>query len=117
MKDYLKGAAPAMPCKDVAATIEFYKEKLGFDKTWVHQDFYGGAYNGSVEFHFFKAQGEFTPSYVYTFADNVDKIYEFLKGNGVDIPNPPADQPYNMRDFMAKDNNGNMISFGQEIKK
>jgi len=117
MKDFIKGAAPVLPCKDVNETIEFFKSKLNFDKTWVHQGFYGGAYNGNAEFHFYKTEGEVSPAIVYCFVENSDDVHEFAKSNGVEISNPLCDQPYGLRDFTIKDNNGNMISFGSEIKK
>jgi len=118
MKDFIKGAAPVLPCKDVNETLEYYKEKLGFDKTWMHQDFYGGAYNGASEFHFQKVQGHFVmPVTVYCFVDNVDELFEFVKANGVELTNEPSDQPYGLRDFTIRDLNSNIISFGTMLKK
>ena len=117
MKDFIKGAAPVLPCKDVNESIEFYKNKLGFDKTWVHQGFYGGAYNGNSEFHFYKSQGEIHPIMVYCFVENADEVFEFVKSNGIETTNEPCDQVYGLRDFNIKDIDGNTICFGSELKK
>ncbi|MBS1514752.1 MAG: VOC family protein [Bacteroidetes bacterium] len=117
MKDFIKGAAPVLPCQDVDAAIDYYKNKLGFDKTWVHQGFYGGAYNGSAEFHFHKAQSEIHPIIVYCFVDKVDDVYEFVKSNGVEITNELTNQVYGLRDFTIKDLNGHFISFASQIEK
>ena len=117
MKDFIKGASPVLPCKDVNETVEYYRDKLGFDKTWTHEDIYGGAYNGSSEFHFQKTQSEIHPVMVYCFVDNADAVYEFLKSNNVEILVPPEDQVFGLRDFNFKDLNGNIICFASEIKK
>jgi catechol 2,3-dioxygenase-like lactoylglutathione lyase family enzyme len=116
MKDFIKGAAPVLPCKDVNASIKFYKTKLGFDRTWVHQGFYGGAYNGNAEFHFSKCE-EIHPVIIYCFVENSDDVHDFAKSNGAEISNPLCDQPYGLRDFTIKDIDGNLVSFGSEIKK
>lgn len=117
MKDFIKSGVPVLPSSDVAGSLEYYKTKLGFDKTWVHQGFYGGAYNGNAEFHFYKVEGEIHPGSVYCFVENVDEVFDFIKQNGVNINNEPKDQDYGLRDFSIKDLDGNTIGFASEIKK
>lgn len=117
MKDFIKSHAPVLPCKDVNEAVEYYKEKLGFDKTWVHENFYGGAYNGASEFHFYKAEGDFAPALVYCFVDNADEVFEYVKSQGVTIHGEPTDQPYGLRDFTIKDLNNNMLSFASPLPK
>ncbi len=54
---------------------------------------------------------------IYCFVENTDDVYNFVKGNGVEITGELCDQEYGLRDFNIKDLDGNTISFGSEIKK
>jgi len=115
MNDYLRNVIPALPCKNVKESIRFYEEKLGFNNTWAHEDLYGAAFNGNVEVHFLKTSEDFTPSYIYTRVDNVDKLYEFLIQTEVEVTTPPTDRFYKLRECIIRDLNGHYITFGEEI--
>jgi uncharacterized glyoxalase superfamily protein PhnB len=115
MKDYLKDAIPTLPCKNIKETIEFYERKLGFEQSWSHEDLYGATFNGNVEIHFLKVDKEWTPSYIYLPAVNVDELYDFLTANKVEIITPPTDRFYKLRECIIKDLNGHYLTFSHEI--
>ena len=45
-------AAPQFLVKDLAATLAFYEEKLGFTTDFVYEDFYASASRDGVPIHF-----------------------------------------------------------------
>jgi uncharacterized glyoxalase superfamily protein PhnB len=115
MKNFFKSVIPVLQCKDVNETIEFYKTKLGFDNSWVHENMYGAAFNANAEFHFWKSDEKFTGTILYVGVESADDVYEFLKANGVEIIQTPVDRFYGMRECAIKDLNGHIISFANEI--
>jgi len=115
MKNYLKDAIPTLPCKNIKDTIEYYENKLGFQQSWTHEDLYGATFNGNVEIHFFKRENDWTPSYIYLPALNVDELYEYLKENNIEIITTPVDRFYSLRECIIKDLNGHYLTFSHEI--
>lgn len=115
MNNYFEMAIPVLPCKNVPESVEYYKTKLGFENTWLHEDLYAGAKNGKVSFHFIKAKEDFTPTNLFVIVNNVDELYEFLKSGNVEIETAPVDRFYNMRECIIRDLNGHRITFGEEI--
>ncbi len=47
----------------------------------------------------------------YVFVDDVDALYEEALGRGAEICGPPADKPYNCREFAARLPDGRLIAF------
>ena len=52
------------------------------------------------------------PTGVYVVVDDVDAHHRRAVEHGVEILMPPTDQDYGSRDYMAKDAEGNVWSFG-----
>jgi len=118
-----KTLVPMIHVPDVRATVEWY-QSIGFDTVNTYENgtpdglsfaimSFG---NGQVMFN----QGGQTSDkrrrevdlYVYT--DDVDQIYERLKGR-VDIIEPPHDTFYGMREVILRDVNRFWITFAQEL--
>jgi uncharacterized glyoxalase superfamily protein PhnB len=108
---------------DVRATVEWY-QSIGFDtlNTYENGTPDGLSFaimsfgNGQVMFN---QGGQASDKrrrevdlYVYT--DDVDQIYERLKGR-VDIIEPPHDTFYGMREVILRDVNRFWITFAQEL--
>jgi len=118
-----KTLVPMIHVPDVRATVEWY-QSIGFDtlNTYENGTPDGLSFaimsfgNGQVMFN----QGGQTSDkrrrevdlYVYT--DDVDQIYERLKGR-VDIIEPPHDTFYGMREVILRDVNRFWITFAQEL--
>jgi len=118
-----KTLVPMIHVPDVRATVEWY-QSIGFDtlNTYENGTPDGLSFaimsfgNGQVMFN----QGGQTSDkrrrevdlYVYT--DDVDQIYERLKGR-VDIIEPPHDTFYGMREVIFRDLNRFWITFAQEV--
>ena len=118
-----KTLVPMIHVPAVRATVEWY-QSIGFDtlNTYENGTPDGLSFaimsfgNGQVMFN----QGGQTSDkrrrevdlYVYT--DDVDQIYERLKGR-VDIIEPPHDTFYGMREVILRDVNRFWITFAQEL--
>ena len=46
---------------------------------------------------------------------DVDDLYAFHRGNGVEIAQPIGDRPWHIRDYTVRDLNGYHIVFGQHL--
>jgi uncharacterized glyoxalase superfamily protein PhnB len=117
---------PTILYKDPKAAIKTLKEAFGFtevsvyegeDGSLVHAELACG--NGMVmlgskgrEGVFAKALGNGGPVGVYVVIEDVDAHHARAVEQGVDILMPPTDQDYGSRDYMARDGEGNIWSFG-----
>mgnify|MGYP003327258159 FL=1 len=55
--------------------------------------------------------------YLSLLVDQVDDLYQRLKGFDVEIVVPPDDRDYGLRDFMIKEPEGNVLTLGEPIVK
>lgn len=111
------GSAAVLPVSDLAASVAFYVNVLGF-----HEDFrfgkYAGVSLGAVQIHlngnaFARAgHGE-----IYLFVDEVDQLAAAIIARGARVECPLADQAYGLRDVMFLDLDGNRLSFGCPVAK
>jgi len=105
---------------DLARSIDFYTTLLGFkvDFSVGEPANYAGLNWNGVLLHL-GCQLPHTNSIghgnVYLVFDEVDTIYKRLLDAGVEFYSPIGDQPYGMRDFCAKDPDGNQIGMGCSI--
>ncbi|OKK19921.1 extradiol dioxygenase [Streptomyces sp. CB02488] len=123
------GAASVFPTllyDDAKAAIKLLTEALGFtaeavyegeDGTVMHAELSCG--NGRVmlgskgrEGIFAKAMRGAGPVGVYVVVDDTDAHHARAVEHGVEILMPPTDQDYGSRDYMARDAEGNVWSFG-----
>jgi uncharacterized glyoxalase superfamily protein PhnB len=49
---------------------------------------------------------------IYIFCDEVDAYFADITACGAATDSPPKNYPYGMRDFIARDPDGNQLSFG-----
>ena len=112
---------PIMTVNDLEKAKEFYVEKLGFEISfeWGEPLVYLGVRRNDVEIHLNSSTNsphEAGKSSVCIFTDEVDDLYENFKRNGVETTIEPGDRDYGLRDFGAKDLDGNVINFGCELE-
>ena len=118
----LVGAATVITVSDIAASIAYYRDALGFDVTFEYGEpsFYAGLCRDEVMIHLRAAAGQAGwvagNSAVAAFVDDVDRLHDELAARGARIVKPPQDYPYGMRDFDAADLDGNRLTFGMPSK-
>lgn len=100
---------------------QFYVDKLGFDVSfeWGEPLTYLGIMKNDVEIHLNASTNsplDAGKGSISIITDEVDELYENFKRNGVETTIEPADRDYGLRTFGIKDLDGNIISFGCDIK-
>jgi catechol 2,3-dioxygenase-like lactoylglutathione lyase family enzyme len=110
----ISGASTVFQVKDLPISLRFYCDVLGF-----HKDFEFGPYAslhfGECYLHLCAHTTWKRPlggGAVVVFSDEVDAYCATVKGRGAEIALEPTDEPYGMRDFVVRDPDGNVLTFG-----
>ncbi|MCX4739981.1 VOC family protein [Streptomyces antibioticus] len=120
------GICPTLLYADAKAAIRQLTEALGFTELSVYEGEDGAVLhaelaqgNGVVMLGskgrggvFDAAMKDAGPAGVYVVVDDVDAHHRRAVEQGAEILMPPTDQDYGSRDYMARDAEGNIWSFG-----
>jgi uncharacterized glyoxalase superfamily protein PhnB len=103
---------------DVATTVKFYREKLGFTKEWFWNDppTHGGVQWGEVDlmFHLDAGLAKHVEGHQHYFhVKGVDDLYARHQQNGVQIISPLERKPWGEREYTIRDPNGYHLRFGE----
>jgi uncharacterized glyoxalase superfamily protein PhnB len=118
----LKSIVPILFVRDVTASTQFFKSKLGFDVDFLYGEppFYGSVSRGQACLHlrFVRrpnfaelAAREVSLILATVEVSDVQGMFEELKESGVEFAQALADQPWGGTDFHVRDLDGNVISF------
>lgn len=113
----LKGI-PVLASLNIKNTVEFYKNKLGFDRVGYLDDNYAIIARDNFVVHFWKCNDKIHPENTSCYVDveNIDILYKEFQAFDVIHPNGKLkDHAHGMREFAILDEDGNMIKFGQEL--
>jgi len=120
----IKAIAPQLRTTDMAATIAFYTEKLGFTIAFNYEDFYAGIRAGDHTFHL-KLVDEPDPSipfvdegghlHLYFETDDIAAIAERLKKNGVTVVKDIHETDWQTREIVLHDDQGHTLYFGEAL--
>ncbi|MFD4034796.1 VOC family protein [Streptomyces sp. NPDC058637] len=117
---------PTLLYDDAKAAIEVPTRALGFTEEAVYAGDDGSVLHAELSCGsgrvmlgskggggvFAEAMAGAGPSGVYVVVDDVDAHHARAVEHGVEILMPPTDQDYGSRDYMARDAEGNVWSFG-----
>jgi catechol 2,3-dioxygenase-like lactoylglutathione lyase family enzyme len=112
-------AMPVLSCKNVAASIAFYTDKLGFAASaWGEPPTFAILQRGTASIALAQAEKPAVSRTwaAYVYVADADVLYRELFDHGVRIEHAPMTQSYNCRDFVVDDPDGHMICFGQVLK-
>lgn len=120
----ITGIVPQLRTTDMASSISFYIEKLGFSVEFNYQDFYTGIRAGAQLFHL-KLVDEKDPtiSYVdegghfhlYLEVNGVADFAAQLKANGVLVIKDVHETPWNTREIVIHDDQGHTLYLGEPL--
>lgn len=112
----LPPAVPELPVDDIAKAGDYYRDKMGFSVDWVYQDFLSGiSRDDSRIFLRKRTEEESGAGYGVLIwlnldsASDVDRLHGEWKRNGVTIVQELETSDYNLRQFVARDADGNMF--------
>ena len=108
---------PILYSSDVAQSIHYYTEILGFKNSWTWDDppNFGGVDTGEVRIFFCKdGQGQ-RGTWLAINVDDVDAYHKTINAKGAKILNPPQSYEWGMREMLVEDPDGHRIRFGHGI--
>ncbi len=111
--------APGIFVRDIARACAFYREVLGFEKTFENGDPVGFVIleKDQAELHLsLVADHEpSTTNVAHLMVDDIDALHEVCVAARVEIIKSLADKDYGLRAFVFADPDGNRIDVGQPI--
>src|SRR5947209_6304889 len=117
--DRFSGAIPILNVKDLAASIKYYGEKLGFDKYWDWGEPAEFACVGRGEAQVFLEQSsqQQPDVWVSIFLDDVDALYAEYQVRGAHIVEPPRFYPWGSRELLVEDLDGHRFRMTARSKQ
>ncbi|MEV7556765.1 VOC family protein [Streptomyces sp. NPDC089795] len=117
---------PTLVYRDAKGAIKLLTEAFGFSQVAVYEGEDGSVMHAELAYGngmvmlgssgrggaFDKAMEGAGPSGVYVVVDDVDAHHRRAVEHGAEIVMEPTDQDYGSRDYMARDAEGNVWSFG-----
>ncbi|MCC0098868.1 VOC family protein [Streptomyces flavotricini] len=117
---------PTLRYRDAKAAVRLITEAFGFSQIAVYEGEDGAVMHAELAYGnglvmlgskgtgsvFDKAMGDGGPVGVYVVVDDVDAHHRRAAEHGVEVLMEPTDQDYGSRDYMARDAEGNIWSFG-----
>jgi len=117
----LKKMSPQLLVAHLEHSIEFYTDKLGFSLDFQYEDFYAGIVRDGHSIHLKSGavpgnarKNKEDLDIIFT-VDSIDRLYEDLLSQSVEIIQPLRDMTY-AREFYISDLDGNHIAFMEEIQ-
>jgi uncharacterized glyoxalase superfamily protein PhnB len=123
MEKFFYKTLPFLPVRNLRETIQYYKDKLGFQGEWFWGDppTDAGCQRNELSI-LFNQNPEFSERVkgleLVMFVDDVDGIYSELKNkSGVEIASPIKDEPWGIREFTVKDINGYLLRISCSLER
>ncbi len=109
--------------KDLAASVDFYRESLGFRLDF---EVPGWAFLSRDQVQVMLGEcadamaahetGDHS-YFAYVTVEGIDELYQELAAKGVERVQEPSDRPWGMREFGVRTVDGHRIMFGQRIAR
>jgi catechol 2,3-dioxygenase-like lactoylglutathione lyase family enzyme len=120
----ISGIIPQLRTTDLAGSVQFYTDKLGFALEFQYEDFYAGIRAGQQVFHL-KLVDDKDPSidfvdrgdhfHLYFETDDAAAAAAGLRRNGVTLVKDLHETPWGTREFVIRDDQGHTLYFGQRL--
>jgi uncharacterized glyoxalase superfamily protein PhnB len=109
--------APEIPSGNLAAAIEYYERRLGFEVAMQMPDGdYAIVERDGVAIHLFQDRaGDHSPAGIHIFTPDLEELYAEFAARGAQISQQIEQKPWGNRDFRVKDPAGNELKFTQPL--
>ena len=112
--------APILDVKSVEASIEYYTTKLGFTSGWTwpgdsEDKTLGSVMNGEVSVFLNETPEPIKPTWVLYAVNNADNVHKAYVEADVTIREAPNDKPWGAREFLAEDQDGNVLRIASPL--
>ena len=122
MSTKLVKVIPVLESPDIARDVAWYKEKTGFEVSFLHENMYAGLYREGLEIHLQWHAGTTDDpmnggAVVRIDVKNIRPIFEEFKQRGtVNDSDFMANTPWGTNEFAFHDLNSNAIFISEEIE-
>lgn len=110
---------------DIPSTLEYYRDKLGFEcvGTWHDPPVYAIVRRDGQAIHF-RCAAPPTPNPdkyedelldAYLFVEDADALYAEFAAKGLEFTRELANMPWDSREFVVKDCDGRLLAFGANL--
>lgn len=119
--------APQFFTADLAATLQYYQDKLGFETQFIYGEpaFYAGAIRDGLSIFFRvvdsappqnaeKYKEEYLDAYIRV--ERIDDLYAEYQSRGVTFSREIGSMPWAFREFVVKDCDRRLLCFGQSTE-
>ena len=106
MPNTFHSVIPELAVPDVIATLNWYRDVLGYNIEGQTEDYFGSVLRGRVNFYIRKSDASFSPATYSVFVDEVDELCQSFQDRGATIVAQPEDKPWGYRQFTLEDLNG-----------
>lgn len=118
----LKESATIFVVKDVPVSVAYFRDALGFTIEFLYGEptNYAGVSRDEVAVHLEAATNtkhQVGQTGLNVFLEDVDELYQELRGRNAHILKPPHNLPWGMRNCVVADLDGNYICFGTPLQK
>ena len=113
-----QSAAPALPARNVVASAQFYREKLGFTAQFYGPDF-AVLTRDVVLLHLFKCEEEkvFEHCGCYLYVQGIRELYDQLLPTGcIHLNGYLSEKPWGLLEMAVTDPDGNQLRFMEPAK-
>ena len=121
----IRHIAPQFFTTELAATLAYYTDQLGFDcvGTWGNPPVYAIVARDDRRIHFRLAEPpQINPDKyadelldAYLLIENADALYAEYAGRGVEFTRALGDTAWRSREFVVKDCDGRLLAFGSNL--
>ena len=111
-----ESAVPILNVRNVPASIDYYVEKLGFQKEWDWgtPPTFGCVHRDAVRIFLCQGAQGAPGVWVSVFVHDVDALYEDYKCRGATIRQAPTNFPWGLREMNVEDLDGHRLRMGSD---
>ncbi|XAZ22481.1 VOC family protein [Sinorhizobium sp. B11] len=106
---------PVLPSLDIAETLAFYRDQLGFIKIVYEASDYLIVRRDEMELHFWLTDDRSLPdkTSVYLRGGGIGALHREYSAKAIERLSDMAVRPWNMEEFYIHDPHGNLLRFGR----
>jgi uncharacterized glyoxalase superfamily protein PhnB len=118
----MKPYAYVLAVRDLAGSVAYFSDVLGFAKDWQDEDRWQALVRGEVRLMLGRCPDALPPAelgdhsyFAFIATDDVDQLYQDFAEGGAIIRSPPQDKPWGWREMAVATPEGHRMMFAQWI--
>jgi len=111
----LGGVVPILRVADLAESIAYYVERLGFTLQWRAEPV-ASVGRGRASVMLCEGDQGQSGTWLWLSTNDVDILYQELRGRGAHLRHPPTNYPWGSRECQVSDPDGHVLRFGSDLR-